>query len=71
MRLYKITAKPAANNDDGVEPMTRWVGSKAEGVAARKDMALAGFSRKEINEAETEVPTDKLGLLAFLNENVK
>lgn len=70
MRLYKIVA--SNKNDDGpLVSETHWVGSLSEGVSARKQLALTGFSRKEITETETEVPTDKAGLLAFLNANVQ
>jgi len=70
MRLYKITAKnPSEANLPDTE--TVWVGSKSEGVVARKKMADDGWKRKEITEVETEVPTDKTGLLAFLNANVR
>ena len=62
MRLYKITA-----NDGTADPETHWVGSKADGVAKRKVLAAEGWTRKEINEVEVEVPTNKEGLLAFLN----
>lgn len=68
MRLYKITA---LNTSKGEQPdsETHWVGSKAEGVAKRKQLAVEGWTRKEINEVEIEVPTNKEGLLQWLNSN--
>jgi hypothetical protein len=72
MRLYKITASnPSGTSAELPDSETVWVGSKAEGVTARKKMADDGWKRKEIDEVETEVPTDKAGLLAFLNANVR
>ena len=70
MRLYKITAK---NPSDTSLPDTHttWVGSKAEGVQARKKLADDGWKRKEIEEVEVDVPTDKAGLLEFLNTNLR
>lgn len=62
MRLYKITA-----NDGTAGSETHWVGSKAEGVAKRKQLATEGWTRKEIDEVEVEVPTNKEGLLQWLN----
>lgn len=65
MRLYKITARDGTVNNE-----THWVGSKAEGVAKRKQLAAEGWARKEIDEVEVEVPTNKEGLLTWLNSNV-
>ena len=71
MRLYKITAT-APDTEPGL-PNTRitWVGSKAEGVQARKKLADDGWKRKEVEEVEVDVPTDKAGLLDFLNTNLR
>lgn len=72
MRLYKIIAKnPSDASANLPDTETVWVGSKAEGVDARKKMADDGWKRKEITEVEVDVPTDKAGLLAFLNANVR
>lgn len=71
MRLYKIVATPSKPDADLPDSVTVWVGAKSEGVVARKKLADDGFVRKEITETETEVPTDKAGLLAFLNANVR
>lgn len=62
MRLYKITAA-----DGTTDCETHWVSSKADGVAKRKQLAAEGWARKEISEVEVEVPTNKEGLLAWLN----
>lgn len=70
MRLYKITAAYQAkiNGKDGVDVnVTKYVGAKSEGVAYRKELMEAGAKRKDITEEEVNVPTDKTGLLAFLN----
>lgn len=72
MRLYKITAKNPSDDSAALpDSETVWVGAKSEGVAARKQMAEDGWKRKEITEVEVDVPTDKAGLLAFLNANVR
>jgi hypothetical protein len=62
MRLYKITASDGAD-----EREIHWVGSKADGVASRKQLAAAGWQRREISEVEVDVPTNKEGLLQWLN----
>jgi hypothetical protein len=70
MRLYKIVASnPSEANLPDTE--TVWVGSKSDGVEARSKLYSAGWRRKEVEETEVEVPTDKAGLIAFLNENVR
>lgn len=66
MRLYKIVA--TSPTPDEFPSETLWVGSLSEGVAARKVLADKGFRRKDINESMIDVPTDKNGLLTFLNE---
>lgn len=63
MRLYKIKA---AGNGDALTK-TIYVGSKAEGVTERKKLYDEGFARKEVTEVEVDIPTDKAGLIAWLN----
>lgn len=70
MRFYKIVAKNPAD-DSLPDSETKWVVSKADGVAARKALYDAGWRRKEVEETEVDVPTDKTGLLAWLNKNVR
>lgn len=66
MRLYKIIAV-MPDEIDASENRTHWVGSLTDATARRKGLALEGFARKEIETVEVDVPTDKTGLLAFLN----
>lgn len=63
MKLYKIKA---SGNGEALTK-TMWVGSKDEGVAARKALYEEGYARKEVTEVMVDVPTDKAGLLAWLN----
>jgi hypothetical protein len=63
MRLYKI--KASGNGEVLIK--TKWVGSAAEGVATRKELYAEGFARKEVVETQVDVPTDKAGLLEWLN----
>jgi len=63
MRLYKIKA---SGNGEGMVQII-WVGSKAEGVIERKKLYEAGYARKEVTEVEVDIPTNKEGLLAYLN----
>ena len=61
MRLYEISGEKTAG-------MTtrQYVGSQADAGKARKEMKAAGVTM--IETAEIDVPTDKAGLLAFLNK---
>ena len=67
MRLYKITALNTSHGDTPDSDVT-WVGSLAEASAQRKKLTTDGFARKEIETEEVDVPTDKVGLLGFLNK---
>lgn len=68
MRLYKISATiPSADNDSGPTQFKRWVGSQSEAASARKDALAAGATRATTDTKEIDVPTDKSGLLEFLN----
>lgn len=71
MRLYKITASYVATdaNKDVVTNAQQFVGSKAEGVQFRKTLMDDGARRKDITEVEVDVPTDKTGLINWLNAN--
>ena len=67
MRLYKITALNTSHGDTPDSDVT-WVGSLAEASTQRKKLTIDGFARKEIETEEVDVPTDKAGLIGFLNK---
>lgn len=64
MRLYKITA----TTDDG--PSTKYVGSQSDAATHRKELLEKGATRKGTETFEVDVPTDKAGLMDFLNNLV-
>ena len=65
MKLYKITAN--ANPING-GTLTFWVGTQSDASAKRKTLVSdQGFKRADIITEEVDVPTDKQGLLGFLN----
>lgn len=77
MRLYKVVS-PAGVFEDGKAPRiesaggTKWAGSQADARAARiafeaQFKLLKVFARPEVTVTEVDVPTDKAGLIAFLN----
>lgn len=63
MKLYKITTEG--------RNQTVWAGSQTESAKARKELTEAGVKRSEIKTTEYDVPTNKDGLLKWLNENAK
>lgn len=70
MRLYKITALNTSMSEQP-DTETHWVGSKSESVTKRKELLAEGWTRRELTETEVDIPTNKGGLLAWLNKNVK
>ena len=63
MKLYKITGKLNETATTSV-----WAGSQdAAGKARKALMSEHDLSRSEITTDEVEVPTNKAGLIDFLN----
>ena len=48
----------------------QWAGSMAECREAKKALAVGDVKTSAVTYEETDVPTDKAGLLEFLNKNV-
>lgn len=69
MKLYKTTIQTGADSFEAV-----WDGTQADARSTRKDLD-ASRSPEQISQktkaetAEIDVPTDKAGLLAWLNAN--
>jgi hypothetical protein len=59
MNLYRVISK---HNTAGV-----WAGSQSEAASLRKSLTDAGAKRADISTQTIEVPTNKAGLMAFLN----
>lgn len=66
MKLYLVDA--LVTTPTSAEQLARWAGSKAEVAAIRKEFKEKGAKNSQITTTEIEVPTNKQGLLAFLNE---
>ena len=75
MRAYKVscvvvTAQDGANGD-GTNNVVRFAGVQTDASAARRALVETyGVAFKSVTIEEVEVPTDKAGLLSFLNELV-
>lgn len=72
MKAYKIKVDSDAGEED--VPRVAWAGTQADSKKAKREMAEAhglGPLSKFVTIEDVEVPTDKQGLLSFLNDNVK
>lgn len=67
MKLYRIDA----TTGDGQDTVSQFVGTQSAGATLRKELGEQGFKRKDIVTAEVDVPTNKEGLIAFLNDLVR
>lgn len=61
MKLYRVSA-----NAD-VQKVV-WVGTQSDAAKIRKELVSDGFKRAELSTEEVDVPTNKEGLLEFLNK---
>lgn len=69
MKLYRTYAE--ALHGDGLEreAKVQWSGSQAAAASARKNFnSNMKIPRDRIHTDEVDVPTDKQGLIKFLNE---
>lgn len=67
MNLYLVTAKMDVDGDDREREVSEFVGSQAEAATVRARHVKEGTPRKNITTTSVNVPTDKEGLLRFLN----
>lgn len=65
MKLYRV--EHTVTGADA--PSVQWLGSEAECTSHRKTIVAAGTKRADIETETIDIPTDKKGLLAWLNEN--
>lgn len=70
MKLYLVTGTThhdfGANGDVITTKNIKWVGTQADAAAEKK--RLKGLNSQDIDVKDIDVPTDKQGLLRFLNE---
>ncbi len=70
MRFYKVSPTVDVEHDKA-KPEVRWAGSQADAREAKKQMMTDfNLKRSQVDVEETDVPTDKAGLLEFLSKNV-
>lgn len=67
MRFYLITDADRSENGEG-KCRVAWAGSQGEAASIRKQWVSGGTKRADITTDEVDVPTDKAGLLKFLND---
>ena len=69
MRLYKVQVTAGDENNPA---RAKWAGTQGDASSARRTLCAAhglGPRSAEVTVEQVEVPTDKAGLLSFLNEN--
>lgn len=64
MKTYLVYTNTA---DSELEASAKFVGTQADAATERKQLVALGWPRKKIATAEIDVPTDKSGMLSFLN----
>lgn len=72
MKLYKVTRPIHEFNDEDVDGVVQFAGSQADARKVRIDFeapfkSLKPKDRPEVEVEEIDVPTDKKGLIEFLN----
>lgn len=68
MKLYKTYAEQQFGDPPTATTRTKWSGSQAEAASQRKYFnSNMKIPRDSIHTDEVDVPTDKKGLLNFLN----
>lgn len=67
MKLYLVHGS-IKTGDTGYETVAKWVGTQADCAATRADFINKGAKRADLTTDEINVPTDKTGLLEFLNK---
>jgi hypothetical protein len=71
MRFYMVSPTVDVDHDE-TKPEVRWAGTQADARAAKQQMMEDfGLKRSQVDVDEEDVPTDKAGLLAFLNDRVR
>ena len=73
MKLYKVTRPIHEFNDEDVDGVVQFAGSQADARKTRIDFeapfkSLKPKDRPEVTVEEVDVPTDKKGLIEYLNE---
>lgn len=75
MKLYKVTRPIHEFNDEDVDGVVQFAGTQADARKTRIELEtpfkhLKPKDRPEVTVEEVEVPTDKKGLIEYLNELV-
>ncbi len=66
MRLYLIHG--LIQTDNSVEKSHKWAGTQADAAKVKAEFVEKGAKRADVKVEDIDVPTDKQGLLAFLND---
>ena len=68
MKLYRVSGNSDRQFDAKSDfRSVIWAGSQSDAAKARKELIENGFKRTELLTEDIDVPTNKEGLLDFLN----
>lgn len=65
MHLYKTSGYAEEDRGDASNWIAKWDGTQADAAKTRKAMKTDGLTK--IETKEVDIPTDKAGLLTWLN----
>jgi hypothetical protein len=69
-RAYHVSAQ--LKTSDGETTLNKFAGSQGDAAAAKRDMLEAhkdgGLKRADVQVEEIDIPTDKKGLIVWLNK---
>ena len=73
MRAYTVTHPGIPQDDGDTKPFLRYAGSQSEAAGVKRDLweekRDTRIKRNDISIDEVEIPTNKAGLIPWLNEN--
>jgi len=75
MRAYTVTHPGLPVKDGDTKPFLQYAGTQGDAAAVKRDLwdqhrDAGSVKRNDIAIDEVEIPTDKKGLISWINENV-
>ena len=75
MRAYTVTHPGLPQKDGDTKPFCKYAGKQADAAEIKRDLwdehrDSGKVKRNDIAIDEIEIPTDKAGLISWINENI-
>lgn len=75
MRAYTVTHPGLPMKDGDTTPFLQYAGTQSDAADVKRklwdDHRDSGIKRGDIEVTEVEIPTDKKGLISWLNDNAR